>query len=142
MTLRADDLTPALLDEIEDHQAWGNVQLLKVGRGGGEQNIAELRATLGHVARTAIVEAVETPKETAPGSMPSAEAPKASEPGKAADVGKSDGVAGEFIPYSETELLGLKKDDLIKIYQEVVDGPVTGKSKQTLAEEILAAQEK
>jgi hypothetical protein len=41
------DFTPELVAEIEQHQIWGNVQLLKVGRGGGEVNFDELRKTLG-----------------------------------------------------------------------------------------------
>lgn len=41
------DFTPVLVAEIEQHQIYGNVQLLKIGRGGGEVDFDELRTQLG-----------------------------------------------------------------------------------------------
>lgn len=45
--LRRHDFTPELLDEIEQHQEWGNVELLQAGRAGTPVNFEALRALLG-----------------------------------------------------------------------------------------------
>ena len=174
--LRLHDFTAKLLDEIDENQEAGNVQLLMVGREGGEQNIDELRLQLGFKAK---------PKDFAP-------APKKAPvsdgmAGVSADAIGFDEVAhfdeeeeieeelpgdGELdveeealeatvtdtdellddddewdeesmadVPYTESELMGHSKDDLILVHKKVCpDSGSTGKTKQKLTDEILAVQ--
>ena len=52
------DFTPVMLNEIEDNQEVGNVQLLMVGRDGGEVSIPELRKQLGFPQRETLAQVV------------------------------------------------------------------------------------
>jgi hypothetical protein len=170
--LRLDDFNPKLLEEIEQHQEWGNVQLLKVGRDGGEQDIDELRAMLGFkvVPKEILpapkkvdsvpIEEQEAKPELEPGmkvdgtpleeELPGdgeldieeekfTEEPKPLDPDELLDEEPNYEGAGETM-YTESELMGLKKDDLILVHQQVVGKASTGKTKQDLTDEILAAQ--
>jgi hypothetical protein len=56
------DFTLELLNEIEHHQNAGNVQLLEVGRSGGEADIGEIRKQLGFPGRN--IEILTPARET------------------------------------------------------------------------------
>ena len=67
--LRPHQLTPQLLDEIEEHQRVGNVQFVMQGRSGGEVDIAALRRqlwpkTAGEAALAHIKETLKAPLQS------------------------------------------------------------------------------
>jgi len=203
--LRLHDFTAKLLDEIDENQEAGNVQLLMVGREGGEQNIDELREQLGFkIVPKGFAPAPKekdllqpgmkvdgTPitdedmkkwglEDDGGGGLPdvTAEEILAEEEGEGAPSYEEGDMSPELAdieavedkidnmpeddeapldpddlldddeewvdddaPYTESELMGHNKDDLILIHKKVCpDSGSTGKTKQKLTDEILDAQ--
>lgn len=148
------DLTPTLLNEIEQLVVIGCVEMLVVGRTGPSVDFAVLRKELGHVAADpvavvapVVVEVVPTVETAAAAAVETIVVPTEPEPAPETSIEESE-AAPEITTEPETtpdkvwsreELEALKLAELRDIVA-AQGGKWAGKNKAALVDDILTAQ--
>ena len=153
------EFTAQMLWDIEDHQSWGNVQLVKVAREGAQVDVFELLSQLRLPPRKAIkvsaapaptpapvvanlvVEVVKEPEASAPVEPTPEEPVLPPEPAPASIDDILDPELPAVPVLTEERLRNLKNEELRGILAKM-DRPVTGKNKAELIAEILDAGSK